>query len=80
MSGSAISAIESMEIGTYITSHLVPSMTWMPMWQHSLEMRLGTCGESWVEQKAILIIPISAGGTNSLSIQYLAKYLKLNGG
>ena len=34
------------------TSHGVPGMTWMPTWQHFLEVRLGTCVESWVEQKA----------------------------
>ena len=28
-------------------------MTWMPTWQHILEVRIGTCVESWVEQKAI---------------------------
>ena len=31
---------------------LVPSMTWMPTRQHFLEVRLGTCVESWVKQKA----------------------------
>ena len=38
------------------TSHMVPSlksqgMTRMLTWQHFLEVRLGTCVESWVEQK-----------------------------
>ena len=37
------------------TSHmsqvLIPSMIWMPTWQHILEMKLGTCVENWVEQK-----------------------------
>ena len=31
----------------------VPSMTWMPTWQHFLEMRLGTSVEDWVELQAI---------------------------
>ena len=42
-----------------ITSHgipnpksQVPTMTWMPTWQHFLEMRPGTCVASWVVQKA----------------------------
>ena len=42
-----------------ITSHgipnpksQVPTMTWMPTWQHFLKMRPGTCVASWVVQKA----------------------------
>ena len=39
----------------FIISHAsqVPSMTWMPTWQHCLEARLGTCAESLVEQKVM---------------------------
>jgi hypothetical protein len=45
-----------MELGP-TTSHgvpscQVPSMTWIPTWQHILEVRIGTCVESWVERKA----------------------------
>jgi hypothetical protein len=44
-----------------ITSHVsspksyVPSMTWMPTWEHVLEVWLGTYVESWVEQKIITL-------------------------
>jgi hypothetical protein len=31
-------------------------MTRMPTWQHFLKVRLGTCVESWVEQKAKLSV------------------------
>ena len=52
---SAILAIESMKFGTHhFTRGLksqVPSMTWMPTWQRFLEVRVGTCVESWVKQK-----------------------------
>ena len=34
------------------TGSQVPSMTWMPTWQQFLEVRLGTCVESWVKQKS----------------------------
>jgi hypothetical protein len=34
------------------TGPQVASMTWMPTWQHFWEVRLGTCLESWVEQKS----------------------------
>ena len=34
------------------TSHRVPSMTWMPTWQHFLRVGVRTCVESRVEQKA----------------------------
>ena len=30
----------------------VPTMTWMPTWQHFLEVRHETCVARWVEQKA----------------------------
>jgi hypothetical protein len=30
----------------------VSTLTWMLIWQHFLEVRLATCVESWVEQKA----------------------------
>ena len=55
-----ISTAESMEVGTYHFTQdpksYVPTMTWMPTWQHFLEVRLGTCVESWVEQKGIVNI------------------------
>ena len=51
MSINAISFVESMEVGTYHFTHglksLIPSMTWLSTWQHFLEMRVGTCVESW---------------------------------
>ena len=51
-----ISTVESMEVGiehfTWGPKSYVPSMTWMPTWEHFLEVRLGTCVESWVEQEA----------------------------
>ena len=50
----AISTVESMEVEAYhfarSPTSQVPSMTWMPTWQHFLEVRLGTCVESWMEQ------------------------------
>ena len=53
----AISIIESMKVGTYhftqVSKSQVPTMTWMTTWQHSLEVRLRTCIETWVEQKPI---------------------------
>ena len=52
----AISAIESMEVGSYhftwIFESWVSSMTWMSTWRHFSRARLGTSVESWVEQKA----------------------------
>ena len=49
----AISAIDGVEVGTY---HFVwggsQMVTWMPTWYHILDVRLGTCVESWVKQKA----------------------------
>ena len=27
-------------------------MSWMPTWQTEMDVKLGTCVESWVEQKA----------------------------
>ena len=49
-----ISTVESMEVGTYhFTRDLmfqVPTTTWMPSWQHFLEVRLGTWVASWVKQ------------------------------
>ena len=52
----AILAVESIEVGTHHFTwgpkSWVPSITWIPTWQHFLEVRLGTCVESWAEQKA----------------------------
>ena len=35
------------------TLHGAPSMMWMPTWPHFLEVGLGTCIESRVEQKKL---------------------------
>ena len=29
----------------------IPSMTWMPLWQHFLEVRHKTCVKRWLKQK-----------------------------
>ena len=51
-----MSTVESMEVGTdHFTQRpksLILTMTWMPTGQHFLEVKLGTCVVSWVEQKA----------------------------
>ena len=57
MSMRAISTVESMEVGPYLFTwdlkSEVSSMTWMSTWQHTLEVRLGTCVQSWVKQKKL---------------------------
>ena len=49
----------------HVSQVLIPSMTWMPMWQHFLEVRLGTCVESWVEQKALNTSPMNICAQNN---------------
>ena len=34
----------------FTTTHMILSMTWMPTWQHFLEVRLEICVKNWVEQ------------------------------
>jgi hypothetical protein len=48
----AIPTVESIKVETK-PRHMgsrVPSMTWILTWQHFLEVRLGTCVESWVKK------------------------------
>ena len=62
-------------------------MIWMRTWQHFLEARLGTCVESWVEQKArpnpqdkprkYLYIKYSWSNFNDTYIPYFNSSLRL---
>ena len=65
-----------MDVGTYHFTRdpesPVPSMTWMLTWQHFLEVRLGTCVESWVEQKVI-------GEVHSVNRTIYSTYLMMLG-
>ena len=54
----AISTIESIEHG--VPSPRTKSMTWMLTCQRFLKVRLGTCVESWVEEKLVPILNTSA--------------------